>query len=316
VYFSLQLYLITILAGGTGSIKLIRGFAALKKDLTIISNVGDNIWIYGLYVAPDIDTVLYGLSGLLDKNRGWGLKDDSFRCLAQLKELGTESWFAIGDRDLATHLLRTNMLRDGKSLSQITEWMSKQYKLTAKVIPSTDDELTTFIVTNKGKIHLQEFWVKYRGKIKVYGVEYRGASKARANVEALNAIRKSDQVIIAPGNPVSSIGPIIALNELRTELSRNRHKVVAISPLIGTSAISGPASNYLKALGISNSPIGVAQLYSDFISKFLISKSDRKLIPKILELDMQVYATNILMKNKDSEIRLSKYLLERAIYGS
>lgn len=307
--------MITILAGGTGSIKLVRGLSKLTKDMTIISNVGDNIWLYGLYVAPDIDTIIYGLSGLLDKDRGWGIKGDSFECLAKLRELGAESWFALGDRDLATHLIRTSMLKSGKSLSQITDWMRERYKVIPKIIPATDDELTTIIRTDKGKrIHLQEFWVKYKGRIKVTDIIYQGANNAHTNSKALDAIMQSDLVVIAPANPISSIGPIVALKELREALANNRYKVVAISPLIGERALSGPAIKYMKALGLESSPAGVAQYYSDFVSEFIISKSDRKLVPRIRdEFGMKVYETNIRMRNKADETRLSRYLIERCI---
>ncbi|MGI0048405.1 MAG: 2-phospho-L-lactate transferase CofD family protein, partial [Nitrososphaera sp.] len=155
--------MITVLAGGTGSVKLVRGLARSAKDMTVISNVGDNIWLYGLYVCPDIDTIIYGLAGLLDAKRGWGIRGDSFECLAQLKKLGAPAWFSLGDRDLATHLLRTSMIKGGKSLSEVTGWMRDRYSVAARVIPATDGEVTTRIMTGRGEMHLQEFWVKHRG---------------------------------------------------------------------------------------------------------------------------------------------------------
>jgi len=304
--------LITVLAGGTGSVKLVRGFGALTRDMIIISNVGDNIWLYGLYVCPDIDTIVYGLSGLLNEKQGWGIKGDSFECLAQLNDLGAPSWFGLGDKDLAIHLLRTSMLKDGKSLSEITDQVRRRYRIPAKIIPATDDEVTTVIATDKGNMHLQEFWVKNEGKPQVKGVHYRGARKAHASLKAMDAIRQSDLVIIAPANPISSIGPIIALAGLRKVLEKNRNKVVAVSPLIGEHAISGPASKYMRALGISSSPVGVADFYRDFVSKFVISTSDHQLANKIEAFDMQVFETNITMRNSQNEIRLGQYLLDRS----
>jgi LPPG:FO 2-phospho-L-lactate transferase len=303
--------LITVLAGGTGSVKLVRGLARSAKEMTVISNVGDNIWLYGLYVCPDIDTIIYGLAGLLDVKRGWGVRGDSFECLAQLKKLGAPAWFSLGDRDLATHLLRTSMIKSGKSLSEVTSWMRDRYSVPAKVVPATDSGVTTRIMTGRGEMHLQEFWVRHRGTPKVTGIRYDGADKAVTNRDAIDAIRRSDAVIIAPANPVSSIGPIVALADLRKELAQNRDRVVAISPLIGERAVSGPAVKYMKALGLESSPIGVARYYRDFAGMFVISEDDHRLAPWIESLGMQVYETNITMRSRQDEIRLGRRILDR-----
>jgi LPPG:FO 2-phospho-L-lactate transferase len=299
----------TVLAGGTGSVKLVRGLARSTKDLTVISNVGDNIWLYGLYVCPDIDTIIYGLAGMLDERRGWGISRDSFECLAQLKKLGAPAWFGLGDRDIATHLQRTSMIKSGKSLSEVTGWIRDRYSIAARIIPATDSEVTTRIMTGRGEMHLQEFWVKHRAKPKVTGVRFDGADKAAANPDAIDAIRRSDAVIVAPANPVSSIGPIVALGDLRRELMRNREKVIAISPLIGEKAVSGPAVKYMKALGIKNSPVGVAQYYRAFVGMFVISESDHLLAPRIEDLNMEVSETNIIMKSGQDEVRLGRQIL-------
>jgi LPPG:FO 2-phospho-L-lactate transferase len=302
---------ISVLAGGTGSIKLVRGLAALKKDIAVICNVGDNIWMHGLYVCPDIDTIIYGLANMLDQKRGWGIKGDSFQCLAQMKKIGVPTWFALGDRDLAIHLLRTSMMKDGKSLSEITNFFSKRYSISAKLIPATDKEMTTSIVTStRGDMHLQEFWVKYKGRPTVTGVRYDNANSATANTAAIDAIKRCRAVIIAPANPVSSIGPIMALSDLRKELVQNRDKVIAVSPLIGRKAVSGPAIKYMRALGLENSSIGVASYYRDFVSKFIISTEDHSMKLQIEALDMQVHETNITMKARRHEIRLGRHLLK------
>ena len=307
----LQYHLITVLAGGTGSVKLVRGLARSAKDMTVISNVGDNIWLYGLYVCPDIDTIIYGLAGLLDARRGWGIRGDTFECLARLKKLGAPAWFGLGDRDLATHLLRTSMIRSGKSLSEVTEWMRDRYSVAARIIPATDSEVTTKVMTGVEEMHLQEFWVRHRGTPKVTGVRYEGADKAAANRDAIDAIRQSDVVIIAPANPVSSIGPIVALADLQRELAQNRDRVVAVSPLIGEKAVSGPAVKYMKALGLESSPVGVAQYYRDFAGTIVISKSDHRLAPRIESLGMRVYETNITMKSRQDEVRLGRHILSK-----
>jgi LPPG:FO 2-phospho-L-lactate transferase len=302
---------ITVLAGGTGSVKLIRGLAALENNMTVISNVGDNIWIHGLYICPDIDTIIYGLANLLDQKRGWGIKDDSFECLAQLKKIGAPTWFGLGDRDLSTHLLRTSMIKSGKSLSEITNFFRNRYSVAARVIPATDEEETTRIVTERmGEMHLQEFWVKYKGMPKVTGVRYDNARSATANSAAIDAINQSHTVVIAPANPISSIGPIVALVDLRKELVQNRDKVIAISPLIGRKAVSGPAVKYMRALGLESSSVGVAKYYCDFVSKFIISKEDHGLALRIEALGMQVYETDTTIKVKRDEVRLARHVLK------
>jgi LPPG:FO 2-phospho-L-lactate transferase len=301
---------ITVLAGGTGSIKLVRGLAAIEKEIAVICNVGDNIWIHGLYVCPDIDTIIYGLANILDQKRGWGIKGDSFHCLAQLKKIGASAWFGLGDRDFAIHLLRTSMMKKGKSLSEVTDFFRDCYSVSAQIIPATDKEVMTSIVTStRGEIHLQEFWVKHKGRPKVTGVRYDNASTAKATPAALEAIKRCRAVVIAPANPVSSIGPIIALADLRKVLTQNRDKVIAISPLIGRKAVSGPAVKYMRALGLEASSFGVAKYYRDFVSKFIISKEDHSMKLQIEALDVQVYEANITMKTKSDEVRLSRRLL-------
>ncbi len=303
--------MITILAGGTGSAKLVRGFAALTNDITIISNVGDNIWQFGLYVCPDIDTIVYSLAGILDERRSWGIKDDSFNCLDQLRKYGVPTWFSLGDRDMATHILRTQMLRQGHTLTEITESTRKRLGISARIFPSTDDQVTTIISTAKGKMHLQDFWVKNKGTPRVTGVSFDGSETAIPNPNVIKAIRKASAVVVAPGNPVSSIGPIIAIKEIRQELRRKRSNVVAVSPIIGGRAISGPAADYMKAEGLDISSLGVAKYYRAFVGTFVISESDHSMASGIRKLGMTVLETNLVMKNKHAEIRLAGYLLKR-----
>ena len=303
--------MLTILAGGTGSIKVIRGLAAVEEDIVVISNVGDNIWLYGLYVCPDIDTVIYGLAKILDRKRGWGIKGDTFHCLKQMKKIGVPTWFNLGDRDLSTHVLRTSMLKQGKTLSDAADYFREQYSINAQIIPATDQEVSTMVVTGSmGKIHLQEFWVKHKGGPKVRGITYNNADSAKANPRAIDAIRRCRGIVIAPANPVSSIGPIIALSDLQKELSQNRQKVIAISPVIGKRAISGPAVKYMRALGLENSSVGVARYYQNFVSRFIISHKDHSMKPQIERFHMQVDETDINMKTSKDEVRLGRYVLK------
>ena len=303
--------MITVLAGGTGSVKLVRGLVSQESKVNVISNVGDNYWLYGLYVCPDIDTIVYGLADLLDQERGWGIKKDTFNFLRQMEVFGEETWFGVGDRDAATHLIRTNMLKNGKNLSDITQWMCEKFAVSANIIPVTDNSIETRIITNKGELHLQEYWVKYRGKDTVEGIQYIGADKARPNPEAVNAIHDADMIILAPGNPLTSIGPMLQIKGIRKELSKVKKKVVAVSPLIGDKSISGPADKYMQAAGIESNAYGLAKMYSDVCSNIIVDTKDRMLSKKIQSLDMKVFETKITMKNKVAEDALANFILKQ-----
>ena len=303
--------LITILAGGSGSVKLVRGLASHESNINVITNVGDNYWLYGMYICPDIDTITYGLSDLLDHDKGWGIKKDTFGFLRQMEIFGEETWFRIGDRDTATHLTRTNMLKNGKSLSDITKWMCEKFAIETKIIPVTDNPIETRIITNKGEMHLQEFWVRHRGLDTVEGIEYQGAEKARPNPEAINAIQDSSLVIIAPGNPLTSIGPMLQIKGIRKELAKKKDKVVAVSPIIGNSAISGPAGKYMEAAGLEVSVIGVAKMYAHVCSNLVIDPKDHKYSKDIQELGINVHESKIKMKTKQSEDALAASILKQ-----
>ena len=244
--------------------------------MCVISNVGDNYWVYGMYVCPDIDTMVYGLADLLDSKRSWGIKNDSFNFLRQMEVFGEETWFRMGDRDAATNLMRTNMLKDGKNLGFITDWLCKKFAVGTKIIPMTDNNVETRITTPKGEMHLQEFWVKHRGKEKVQGIRYVGIEKARPNPEAINAIQNASMVVLAPGNPLTSIGPMLELKGLYKELTKAKKKTVAVSPFIGTDAISGPAAEYMKAAGIEPSALGLSRMYSSVCGHMIIRYAEWK----------------------------------------
>jgi len=303
--------LITILAGGSGSVKIVRGFASQRTDINVVTNVGDNYWLYGMYICPDIDTITYGLADLLDHDKGWGIKKDTFGFLRQMEIFGEETWFRIGDRDTATHLTRTNMLKNGKSLSYITKWMCEKLSIEIKIVPVTDNTIETRIITDRGDLHLQEFWVKHRGLDEVKGIEYQGAEKVRPNPDAMNAIHDSNLIVIAPGNPLTSIGPMLAIKGIRKELAKKKNKVVAISPIIGNSAISGPTGKYMEAAGIEVSALGVAKMYADVCSNIIIDTKDRMLTKKIESLNINVHDTKIRMTNKQSEDALAASILKQ-----
>ncbi|MEM2855692.1 MAG: 2-phospho-L-lactate transferase [Candidatus Nitrosocaldaceae archaeon] len=294
-----------ILAGGTGSIKLVRGF----DNANIISNVGDNIWLYGLYICPDIDTIMYGLADILDKNRGWGIKNDTFNFMKQLRYYGIDTWFSIGDKDLATHILRSEMIREGKRLSEITDILRRRLSIGRRILPATDDRVETYIESNNGIMHLQEFWVKHKGMLDVKNVFYKGIDDAKASDYVLDLIANAERIVIAPANPISSINPIISIKDIRKALIDARDKCIAVSPIIGTSAISGPAAKYMQALGYDVSIYGIADLYSSITSSLVIDKSDEKYSNIIsTKFDIDVYITDIVMRNNEDERRLADFI--------
>jgi LPPG:FO 2-phospho-L-lactate transferase len=301
--------LITLLAGGTGSVKLARGISKMRDDLTVISNIADNIWFHGLYVCPDIDTITYGLADILDKKRGWGVMDDSFMFTEQMKKLGQDYWFKIGDKDLALHIVRTNFMNNGKSLSWITEWIQKKFSISSTIIPASDDHVETRIETSLGEMHIQEFWVKNHAELDISNIRYKGIETAIANSRAVDSIKNSEIVIIAPGNPISSIGPIISLPIIRKELESKKDSVIAVSPIVGNSPLSGPASKYMQVMGIESTPFGIASYYKDIASNLVISQMDDEYKNKINKLGIDVYKTNVVMQNLQDEITLSNYIL-------
>ena len=302
--------MITLIAGGTGSVKLARGLSKVTKDLVVVSNVADNIWLHGLYICPDIDTVIYGLSGLLDKSRGWGVSDDSFVFIEQMRRLGQDSWFRLGDKDLALHIVRTRLLDEGKSLSWITEWMRKKFTISSVILPASDHHFETRIETSVGEMHIQEYWVKNHAELDILNIRYDGIEQADPSARTLDAIRNSDLIVIAPGNPISSIGPITSIPSIRKELELRKKEVFVVSPIVGNKALSGPASKYLLAMGIESSPVGIASFYSDISSNLVISESDEEYENRIQRNGVDAYKTNIIMENELDEIRLSNYILK------
>lgn len=292
--------------------KLVRGLAKVAKDVTTVCNVGDNIWLYDLYICPDVDTVTYGLAGMLDQRRGWGIRGDTFSFVDQMKRMDLPVWFGLGDRDLATHVYRTEMLRRRQSLTEVTGEIAKMLGVTSKILPATNNEVTTIISTTEGEMHMQEFWVKYGARPTVTGLKFQGADRARPTRNVVDAIRNSERIIIAPANPVSSIGPILAIAGLRRELESNREKVVAVSPIIGSQPVSGPAAKYMKALGLEVSPAGVAEYYKDVSASLVIANTDRYMTGRIGQLGVEALTADIVMAGPADEKKLARYLVGKA----
>ncbi|MGA2666218.1 MAG: 2-phospho-L-lactate transferase [Nitrososphaerales archaeon] len=305
---------LVVLAGGTGSAKLLRGLRDVVGEFTVISNVGDNLWSHGLYVAPDVDIAVYALAGIGDVARGWGLKDETFNVLGQLARIGEETWFNLGDRDLATHIFRTERLAHGKRLGEVTEELCARLGVAGqRVIPCTDDRLETHIVTATGTVHLQEFWVKERGAPEVLGVEYRGADGARPARAALDALAAADRIVFCPANPVTSILPILAVDGIRQAVAASgaTARRVAVSPMVGDGPVTGPAGKLMRAVGAEPTSRGVARLYRGLVDRFLIDASDSPQAAAIQEEGgMEAVPARILMATHDDEVRLAREVID------
>jgi LPPG:FO 2-phospho-L-lactate transferase len=301
---------VTALAGGTGSAKLLRGLYSLPVDLTVIANVGDNFWVHGLYVCPDIDIAMYTLAGIANPKTGWGIAGDTFRTLSQISRLGGETWFKLGDKDFATSIQRTVMLRRGMRLTEVTERLGRSLGLRCRLLPATDQEVETRISTRAGDLHLQEFWVREKGKPQVKRVHYHGASRASITSRVRRALSGADRIIVCPANPVTSIGPMLAVGGFERELSRSGGRVVALSPMVGDAPFSGPAGKMMKALGRRANSVGVASMYQKFVDCIVVASEDMAMKSRIVSIGMECVPSEIRMKNNEDERRLAQEMLE------
>jgi LPPG:FO 2-phospho-L-lactate transferase len=304
--------MITALAGGVGAAKFLTGLIKLVKeeDLTVIANTGDDIELFGLHISPDIDIVTYTLAGLVNEDKGWGIKNDTFECLNMLKCFNQESWFNLGDRDLATSIMRTNMLKNGSTLSQVTAKISYDLGLKLKILPMTDDKFATHIRIQDGLVHFEEYMVKRGAQDTVLGVEFVGAEQAKPANGVIDAILNSELVIICPSNPIVSIGTILSISGIREALRKTKAKKVAISPIVAGAPIKGPADKLLSGLGLEVSALSVAKLYSDFLNTFVLDVADAAEKQRIEQLGLEVKVTNTLMKDLQSKVALAKTVLD------
>jgi len=302
---------VTALAGGTGAAKLLRGLASARPrhELTVIGNTGDDTEIWGLHVSPDLDTVMYALAGRLDAMRGWGVADDTFRCLEAMGDLGAETWFNLGDRDLATHLYRTRALGDGTPLSAVTAELCRRLGVAARILPMSDDPVRTRVRTPDGWLSFQEYFVREKAQVRVLDVEYAGAAASRPAPGVLEAIREADLVVVCPSNPVTSVGPVLAVPGMAQALAAVRSRVVAVSPIVGGAAVSGPAGELMRARGLPVSPVGVAAAYAPWLGTLVIDRSDAARVPELERLGVRPVLADILMTDRDREIALAQLML-------
>lgn len=296
------------LAGGVGAAGFLEGLIRVvpQRRITIIGNVGDDIELYGLHVSPDLDIVTYTLAGMVDPVRGWGFKGDTFYCQKALQRYGYKTWFNIGDRDLATHLYRTEQLRRGKRLSTATASIVSRLGLHVTLLPSTDDLLQTYVLSGRSRMHFQEYMVRHQTRPKVKSVLFKGSDSAKPAPHIIQSISEASGIIICPSNPIVSIGAILAINGIRTALRETQARIIGISPIVGGKTVKGPADKLMKSSGIEASAIGVASYYKDFLDVLIIDKIDAQLAPQIRSLGIKPIVTQTLMKTMADKVHLAQ----------
>jgi LPPG:FO 2-phospho-L-lactate transferase len=304
---------ITALAGGTGAAKLLRGLVHVidPAELTVIGNTGDDAEVWGLHVSPDLDTVTYALSGRLDTARGWGLADESFHCLDAMAALGGDTWFNLGDRDLATHLSRTRALRAGQTLSEITGELARRQGTSVRILPMSDDPVRTRIETEDGWLDFQEYFVREKAQPAVRSIAYVGAERARPAPGVVDAIRAADLVLVCPSNPVTSVGPILAVPGLVDAL-RAARTVAGVSPIIGGAPVSGPAGTLMRARGLDVSAAGVAAAYAPWLRMLIVDSRDAAAPRAVEALGVRAVVADTLMTDRAKEIALARAVMEAA----
>lgn len=307
--------MITVLTGGTGGAKFVDGLRNIipPEDLTIIVNTGDDLQWWGLYVSPDVDSIIYMLAGKLSQERGWGVKGDTFFCLNAMGQLGQPIWFNTGDRDLATHIVRSKMLAEGKTLSETTAEISARLGVTTRVLPMSNSRVETRVLTPIGDLSFEEYFVQRWYQDPVESVRFAGASEAEPAPGVIDAIRSADLLLLAPSNPVSSIAPILAVPGIREALRESRARIAAVSPIVRGAAVSGPAGILMAAQGFEVSIAGVADFYHDFLDLLVVDTQDEKAAEALRATGMRVHCTSTIMRKGADRIALAKSVLDAAM---
>lgn len=303
---------ITCLAGGVGAARFLQGLVEIvpQKNLTIVVNTGDDLELYGLHISPDPDIIVYTLAGIVDEQKGWGIRGDTFSCLNFLKRYDVETWFNVGDKDLATHIYRTILLKNGATLDKVTQKIAKAFGLEAKILPMTNGKIIPQIITKTGKSHFEEYLVKSQAKDPVLNVLFEGRELADPAPGVLESLEETDGIIVCPSNPIVSIGPILAVKEVRKTLRETRSKIVAISPIVGGATIKGPADKLMRGLGHEVSAYGVAFLYRDFLDAFIMDETDTAYKSRVEKLGIRAVTTNTIMRTPQDKVKLAQLTLE------
>jgi len=302
---------ITALGGGVGASKLLLGLYEEMDPagLTIIVNTGDDIVLHGLKISPDLDIVTYTLAGIVDPEKGWGIRGETFHALKRLAAYGRANWFNLGDRDLATHIHRSALIEEGKTLSEAAEAIRVALGVKARILPMSDDPVPTVIESNEGSMHFQEYLVKRRAEPIVKGIQFRGVGAARPAPGVLEAIAEAERIIICPSNPLISIGPILAVPGVREQLQARKKDVFAVCPIVGGESLKGPSDRMLAQLGYEATALGVAKLYADFTGTFVVDPEDKAAAKSISTLGMKVVILPTVMKTLSQKRKLARSLL-------
>ncbi len=299
------------LAGGVGAARFLDGLTRViaPERVFIIGNTADDAEIHGLHISPDLDTVTYTLAGLANPEHGWGLRGDSFRCLEALGRLGADTWFQLGDLDLATHLYRTERLRKGATLTEVTSEINRALKVRSTLVPMSNQRVRTRICTPSGELEFQNYFVKRRARDRVTAMRFEGASDASPAPGVLDAIGNAEAIVLCPSNPFISIGPILAIPGIREALQQRRDKVAAISPIVGGRALKGPAAKMMKSMQLKSSAAEVAKLYVDFCGVFVLDEVDGKDAPEVEALDMRAVVADTVMRGPREKKSLAQVVV-------
>jgi len=302
----------TALGGGVGASRLLLGLYEVSDPaaLTVIVNTGDDIELHGLKISPDLDIVTYTLAGIVDSAKGWGIRGETFHALKRLARYGRANWFNLGDRDLATHIHRTALLAEGKTLADASELIRSALGVKARILPMSNDPVPTIIESNEGPLHFQEYLVKRRTEPVVKGIRFKGVEAAHPAPGVLEAIRDARRILICPSNPLISIGPILAVPGVREQLRVRKTHVFAVCPLVGGKSLKGPSDKMLTQLGHEATALGVAKLYADFTGTFVIDPADQAHAAAVSTLGMKVEVLPTVMKTRAQKDTLARALLK------
>lgn len=307
--------MIVALAGGVGGAKLVLGLAEVLPPggLTAVVNTADDLRLHGLLICPDLDTVLYTLAGLADPLQGWGVAGDTTGALEMLERYGHPPWFRLGDRDLATHLLRRALLDEGKTLTEVTASLSQALGVKTRILPMTDDRVETRVRIGGREIPFQEYFVAHRAEVPIDGIRFEGIEAARPSPGVLEAVSRARAILFCPSNPLVSIGPILALSGMREALQKAPGRKVAVSPIVGGKALKGPAARMMRELGEEPSALSVARRYVDWVETFVLDEQDRGLCEAIRSLGLEVLVTDTIMNTLEDKVRLAREILNHVL---
>jgi LPPG:FO 2-phospho-L-lactate transferase len=304
--------MILALAGGVGGAKLAHGLyqALPPNQLTVVVNTADDFELWGLHISPDLDTVMYTLAGIANSQTGWGIAGDTWNFLEMLDRYGYDTWFRLGDRDVATHVARTEQLRSGRTLTQVTQALAQELDIHATLLPMCDQQVRTIVDTPVGHLQFQDYFVRRHHSDPVHGITFQGVDAAGATEAVAQAVTEAEMIIFCPSNPLVSIGPILAISPIRSLLQRARVPKIAVSPIVGGKALRGPADQMLAGLGYDTSAYGVATIYRGLVDVFVIDKEDADQRERIEQLGMRVLITDTIMRDESDRRRLAHELLQ------